>query len=235
MAAMVGGGNRARPGEASLAHRGVLFLDELPEFAPQVLDSLRQPLETGEIAVARVNAHVRYPARFQLVAAMNPCRCGSADACARGERCARDYQRRVSGPFLDRMDIQIDVPAVTPADLALPPAAEGTAEVAARVAHARARQVERQGCTNAELSASGIDTHCRAANDAQALLVKASETLRLSARGYHRVLKLARTLADLAGSDTIHRLHVAEALSHRRARTGLVSGAPSHSRRRAPV
>ena len=226
MAAMVGGGNRARPGEASLAHRGVLFLDELPEFAPQVLDSLRQPLETGEIAVARVNAHVRYPARFQLVAAMNPCRCGSAEACARGERCARDYQRRVSGPFLDRMDIQIDVPAVTPADLALPPAAEGTREVAARVARARARQGERQGCTNAELSASGIDEHCRPAEDARALLVKAAETLGLSARGYHRVLKLARTLADLSGADGVERLHVAEALSHRRARQGLVGSRP---------
>ena len=138
------GGVRAKPGEASLAHRGVLFLDELPEFTPQVLDSLRQPLEEGEISVARVNAHVRYPARFQLIAAMNPCRCGSGGAdgvaCRRGLRCAADYQARVSGPFMDRMDLQIDVPAVTPADLVLPPAKEGTADVAARVEAARSLQ-----------------------------------------------------------------------------------------------
>ena len=233
MAAMVGGGNKVRPGEASLAHHGVLFLDELPEFTPQVLDSLRQPLETGEIEVARVNAHVRYPARFQLIAAMNPCRCGTAGAdgvaCRRGARCASDYQARVSGPFMDRLDIQIDVPAVTPADLALPPAAEGTAEVAARVAHARSVQTERQGKPNAHLSAQGIETHCRPSDDARALLVKAAETLGLTARGYHRVLKVARTLADLAGSEALHRLHVAEALSQRRARKGLTTSSGAGS------
>ena len=234
MAAMVGGGNKVRPGEASLAHNGVLFLDELPEFTPQVLDSLRQPLETGEIQVARVNAHVRFPARFQLVAAMNPCRCGTAGAdgvaCRRGERCATDYQARVSGPFMDRIDIQIDVPAVTPADLALPPASEGTAEVAARVARAREVQQARQGMSNARLSTSGIDTHCPLSDDARALLVQAAETLGLTARGYHRVLKVARTLADLAGSESLHRLHVAEALSQRRARKGLVDRAQTPSR-----
>jgi len=160
MAAMVGGGAKAKPGEASLAHRGVLFLDELPEFTPQVLDSLRQPLETGEISVARANAHVSYPARFQLIAAMNPCRCGTAGAdgiaCRRGVRCAADYQARVSGPFMDRIDIQIDVPAVTPADLALPPAKEGTAEIAARVAAARNRQMDRnEGVVNAALHIDG--------------------------------------------------------------------------------
>ena len=236
MAAMVGGGNKVRPGEASLAHNGVLFLDELPEFTPQVLDSLRQPLETGEIEVARVNAHVRFPARFQLIAAMNPCRCGTGGAdgisCRRGERCATDYQARVSGPFMDRLDIQIDVPAVTPADLALPPSTEGTAEVAARVARAREVQLDRQGCPNAQLSTQQLDEVCDLSDDARQLLVQAAETLGLTARGYHRVLKVARTLADLAGSGTLHRLHVAEALSQRRARKGLVSG-PAHGASRA--
>jgi magnesium chelatase family protein len=231
MAAMVGGGSKAKPGEASLAHRGVLFLDELPEFTPQVLDSLRQPLETGEISVARANAHVSYPARFQLIAAMNPCRCGSGGAdgiaCRRGARCAADYQSRVSGPFMDRIDIQIDVPAVTPADLALPPAAEGTAEMAARVASARERQMDRNdGVVNAALSQVVLEKVSTPDSDGQKLLIQAAETLGLTARGYHRVLRVARTLADLAGSEQVHRLHIAEALSHRRARTGLVGGGP---------
>src|SRR5499433_3045643 len=149
MPALVGGGLHARPGEISLAHHGVLFLDELPEFAPQVLDSLRQPLETGEVAVARANYRVTFPARFMLVAAMNPCRCGRANdpgfACRRGpvERCAAEYQGRLSGPLIDRIDLTIEVPAVTAADLILPPPAEGSAEVATRVARARARQAER--------------------------------------------------------------------------------------------
>ena len=228
MAAMVGGGVKAKPGEASLAHRGVLFLDELPEFTPQVLDSLRQPLETGEISVARVNAHVTYPARFQLIAAMNPCRCGSGGAdgiaCRRGERCAADYQARVSGPFMDRIDIQIDVPAVTPADLALPPAKEGSADVARRVLRARDIQLSRNGgLTNAELSQDRLDHVAELDNEGRKLLIQAAETLGLTARGYHRVLKLARTLADLSESENIHRLHIAESLSHRRARKGLSS------------
>ena len=235
MAAMVGGGAKAKPGEASLAHRGVLFLDELPEFTPQVLDSLRQPLETGEISVARANAHVSYPARFQLIAAMNPCRCGSGGAdgvaCRRGVRCAADYQARVSGPFMDRIDIQIDVPAVTPADLALPPASEGTAEIAARVAEARQRQMERNdGTVNAALSQVVLERVSEPDADGQKLLIQAAETLGLTARGYHRVLRVARTLADLASSERVHRLHIAEALSHRRARTGLVSVQPSGQR-----
>ncbi len=230
MPAMVGGGVRARPGEASLAHRGVLFLDELPEFTPQVLDSLRQPLETGEISVARVNAHVRYPARFQLVAAMNPCRCGTGGAdgiaCRRGDKCALDYQARVSGPFMDRMDIQIDVPAVTPADLALPPSREGTAEVAARVLQARKIQMDRNGgLTNAELPTDRLDHVAELGRDGQKLLIQAAETLGLTARGYHRVLRLSRTLADLAGDERIQRLHIAEALSHRRARKGIATTA----------
>ena len=240
MAAMVGGGAKAKPGEASLAHRGVLFLDELPEFTPQVLDSLRQPLETGEISVARANAHVSYPARFQLIAAMNPCRCGSGGAdgvaCRRGVRCAAVYQARVSGPFMDRIDIQIDVPAVTPADLALPPAPEGTEEIAARVAAARARQMERnEGVVNAALSQVVLERVSEPDADGQKLLIQAAETLGLTARGYHRVLRVARTLADLAGSERVHRLHIAEALSHRRARTGLVSSQPSGQIRAKPT
>ncbi|MEE9347975.1 MAG: YifB family Mg chelatase-like AAA ATPase [Robiginitomaculum sp.] len=226
MAAMVGGGMKAKPGEASLAHRGVLFLDELPEFTPQVLDSLRQPLETGEICVARANAHVKYPARFQLIAAMNPCRCGSAGAdgiaCRRGPRCAADYQGRISGPFMDRLDLQIDVPAVTPADLALPPSKEGTKQVAARVLAAREMQRVRNGhACNSELSSQQLDIVAEPDNEGRALLTQAAQTLGLTARGYHRVLRVSRTLADLAGSERVHRLHIAEALSHRRARKGL--------------
>lgn len=226
MAAMVGGGHKARPGEASLAHRGVLFLDELPEFTAQVLDSLRQPLETGEISVARANAHVTYPARFQLITAMNPCRCGSAGAdgiaCRRGERCAIDYQSRISGPFMDRMDIQIDVPAVTPADLSLPPSVEGSAEISARVAMARDIQLARNGgMTNAELPQGRLEHVAEPSYDGRKLLIQAAETLNLTARGYHRVLRLARTLADLSQTESIQRLHIAEALSLRRARKGL--------------
>ena len=231
MAAMVGGGVRAKPGEASLSHRGVLFLDELPEFSPQVLDSLRQPLQDGEIFVARVNAHVRYPARFQLIAAMNPCRCGSGGAdgiaCRRGARCAADYQSRVSGPFMDRMDLQIDVPAVTPADLILPPSKDGSAEVAARVAAARQVQYDRNGgIPNAELSSDQLDTLAAPDNEGRTLLLQAAETLGLTARGYHRVLRVARTLADLAGSEHIHRVHISESLSFRRQTKGEMQSSP---------
>lgn len=219
MAAMVGGGTRVRPGEASLAHHGVLFLDELPEFHPQVLDSLRQPLETGEIAVARANARITFPARFQLIAAMNPCRCGWAgengQACARGPKCAQGYQARVSGPMMDRIDLQIDVPPVTPADLALPPSAEGTAEAAARVATARALQTER-GCLNARLGGDRLDRIATPDDDGRNLMARASEALGLTARAYHRILKVARTIADLEGSDAVRRIHVAEALSARK-------------------
>src|ERR1700676_172624 len=155
MPALVGGGLRARPGEVSLAHHGVLFLDELPEFQAHALDSLHQPLETGEVAIARANHRVTYPARFMLVAAMNPCRCGRASepgfACKRGPnvRCAADYQGRLSGPLIDRMDLHIEVPAVTAADLILPPPSEGSREVAARVARARQMQTQRYAAAGA--------------------------------------------------------------------------------------
>lgn len=223
-AALIGGGMRAKPGEVSLAHRGVLFLDELPEFQRSVLDALRQPIETGRAVVARANAHVSYPARFQLVAAMNPCRCGHlADAglaCSKAPRCGADYQNRLSGPLLDRFDLAVEVPAVSVADLALPPPAEGSAEVAARVAAARQRQAARLAgshmTTNTEMEGEVLDRHARPDEPGRHLLMEAATRLRLSARGYHRVLKVARTIADLAGSEGVARIHIAEALSFRR-------------------
>lgn len=225
MPALVGGGHKARPGEVSLAHNGVLFLDELPEFGRQVLDSLRQPLEAGKVAVARVNAHVEYPARFQLVAAMNPCRCGylgdPAMACNRAPRCASDYQAKISGPLYDRIDLHVEVPAVGAADLSLPPPAEGSAEVAARVAAARQRQSTRyEGArgvrTNAQADGTLLEEVAAPDGEGRALLNEAVERLRLSARGYHRVLRVARTIADLEGAGCVKRLHIAEALSYRR-------------------
>ncbi len=225
MAALVGGGMRAKPGEVSLAHHGVLFLDELPEFTPQVLDSLRQPLETGEAVIARANHRVAYPARIQLVAAMNPCRCGHAGEpghqCRRGTRCAADYQARISGPFLDRIDLRIEVPAVTAADLIRPGSSEPSATVAERVAAAREIQRDRfralgvSAATNAQAPASVVEQITAPDAKGLAFLREAAETLALSARGYHRVLKLARTLADLDGVDTVGRIHLAEALSYR--------------------
>ena len=228
MAALVGGGVHARPGEASLAHHGVLFLDELPEFQPQALDSLRQPLEMGEVAIARANHRVVYPARFQLVAAMNPCRCGHAMdpgyACRRqpNERCVATYRARLSGPLLDRFDLSIEVPAVTAADLILPPSQEGSAEVAERVARARDIQRARYAAlgldgvaANAAAPASVIETVAKLDAPGSALIRDAAERMRLSARGFHRVLKLDRTLADLDGADTVGRAHLAEAISYR--------------------
>ncbi|MAK63821.1 MAG: AAA family ATPase [Maricaulis sp.] len=216
MAAMVGGGTRARPGEASLAHHGVLFLDELPEFHPQVLDSLRQPLETGSITVARANAHIAYPARFQLIAAMNPCRCGGGEgqACRRGPRCASDYQARISGPMLDRIDLQIHVPPVTPADLALPPPVEGSAEAASRIALAREEQV-RRGYLNAHLPTDLLDHVAAPDRAGETLLREAALNQNLTARSYHRILRVARTIADLEGQDAVRRIHIAEALASR--------------------
>src|SRR5689334_3223033 len=228
MPALVGGGLHARPGEISLAHHGVLFLDELPEFQPQVLDSLRQPLETGEVSIARANHRVTYPARFMLVAAMNPCRCGRANepgyTCRRGPngRCTADYQARISGPLLDRIDLHIEVPAVTAADLILPPPTEGSAEVRARVIAAREVQRARFAAlgakgvrTNAECSGALLEQVAMPDQAGVALLRQASETLQLSARGFHRTLRVSRTLADLDGTEQVARMHVAEALSYR--------------------
>jgi magnesium chelatase family protein len=227
--ALVGGGSRARPGEVSLAHLGVLFLDELPEFQRPVLEALRQPLETGRVSVARANAHVTYPARIQLVAAMNPCRCGHLDdpalTCGRAPKCALDYQARLSGPLLDRIDLHVEVPAVAAADLALPPPAEDSAAVAARVASARTIQSERYAGrgdpgrpirTNAEADGELLEQVAAPDAEGRALLTQAAERFRLSARGWHRVLRVARTLADLAGAPAVRRPHIAEALTYRR-------------------
>ena len=228
MPALVGGGLRARPGEVSLAHHGVLFLDEFPEFQPQVLDSLRQPLETGEVSIARANHRITYPARFMLVAAMNPCRCGHASdpgfVCKRGSnlRCIADYQARLSGPLLDRIDLHIDVPAVTASDLILPAPTEGSREAAARVARARAIQSARYAAlglpharTNAQVQGPVLEDVARPDAAGLALLRDAADAMRLSARGYHRVLRVARSLADLDGTDKVGRIHLAEALSYR--------------------
>ncbi|MFD3263659.1 YifB family Mg chelatase-like AAA ATPase [Phenylobacterium ferrooxidans] len=235
MAALTGGGVRVKPGEVSLAHNGVLFLDELPEFSAQALDSLRQPLETGEVVVARANAHVRYPARFQLVAAQNPCKCGyggpGRGACGRAPRCQTDYQMKVSGPFLDRIDLQIDVPPVSAADLALPAPTEGTAEAAARVAQARDLAAERATTSghehaapvNARAEGGWLETIAELDPQAKALLAKAAEANGLTARGWTRTLRLARTIADLEGAGPIKRVHVAEALIYRRVGAGGLS------------
>jgi len=228
MPALVGGGLRARPGEISLSHNGVLFLDELPEFSGQALDSLRQPLETGEVAISRANHRITYPARFMLVAAMNPCRCGRASDsrffCKRGEneRCAAEYQARLSGPLLDRIDLHIEVPGVTAADLILPAPAEGSREVAARVARARDIQTARYASmglenvrTNSKMSGPALEGIARADPAGLTLLREAADSMHLSARGYHRVLRVARTLADLDAAESVSRVHLAEALSYR--------------------
>jgi magnesium chelatase family protein len=233
MAALTGGGLHARPGEVSLAHHGVLFLDELPEFAPQALDSLRQPIETGEVAVSRANHRAVYPARFQLVAAMNPCRCGHAMeagfTCKRApnEKCMAQYQARLSGPLLDRFDLAIEVPAVDLADLLLPAPAEGSAEVLARVLAARARQAARfetlglpEIRTNAAAPAALLDAIARPDPDGAALLRQAGERLKLTARAFHRLIKVARTLADLDQAEHVGRAHLAEAIGFRGRITG---------------
>ena len=224
MAALVGGGLKVKPGEVSLAHLGVLFLDELPEFQRSVLDSLRQPLETGEVSVARANAHVTFPARVQMIAAMNPCRCGhlgdAALACSRAPKCAADYQAKVSGPLLDRIDLHVEVEAVMAADLIMPPSAEGSEAVAARVAKARWLQSERyvgiDARTNAEIDGEALEEYATPDEAGRGLLAQAAEAMHLTARGYTRVIRVARTIADLSGAAEVGRVHIAEALSYRR-------------------
>ncbi|NBX66779.1 MAG: ATP-binding protein [Proteobacteria bacterium] len=220
--ALVGGGAKAKPGEISLAHNGVLFLDELPEFQRASLEALRQPLEAGQAIIARVNSHAVWPARFQLIAAMNPCRCGylgdPGQECTRAPKCASEYQGKLSGPLLDRIDMHIEVPAVSLADLNAPKTGEPSATVALRVAKARAIQVERYGDAgiNSSISVSMLDEAAKLAPDAKALLDQAAASMSISARGYHRMLRVARTIADLDGGPAlIGRTHLAEALSYR--------------------
>lgn len=224
MAALVGGGRNARPGEVSLAHLGVLFLDELPEFQRNVLDALRQPIERGQVEVARATRHVTYPARVQLVAAMNPCRCGYLDdatrACSRAPRCGQDYQARISGPMLDRMDLFVNVRALSASELALPAPGETSADVAARVQAARAQQAGRYAGvanvrTNAEAPGKLLETEELLSADARELLMRAAEKMRLSARAWTRVLRVARSIADLEAAAQTGRVHVAEALGFR--------------------
>jgi magnesium chelatase family protein len=230
--ALVGGGSKVRPGEISLAHRGVLFLDELPEFARGTLEALRQPLETGLAVVARVNAHITYPARFQLIAAMNPCRCGYLGdpdmECTKAPRCGGEYQNKLSGPLLDRIDIQVEVGAVSLTDLSEKGDGERSSIVSARVAEARARQEERYRALgdaadgiliNAHVSTEILERCAQMGALAKTMFLQAAERLKLSARSYHRLLKVALTISDLAGGpDEITQAHVAEALSYRRLR-----------------
>ena len=224
MAAIIGGGRHAKPGEVSLAHNGVLFMDEFPEFPRTVLETLRQPIETGEVMIARANAHVKYPCRFMLVAAANPCKCGyltdPARACARVPDCGDDYLGRISGPLMDRFDLRVDVPPVSYTDLELPAAGEGSAEVAARVAAARTVQQARYAgardvLCNADIQGDLLETVTAPDAEGRDLLLRAADRFRLSARGYHRVLRVARTIADLDGSDSVRKPHVAEAVSFR--------------------
>jgi magnesium chelatase family protein len=224
MAAIVGGGRGAKPGEISLAHNGVLFMDEFPEFPRTVLETLRQPIETGEVMVARANAHVKYPCRFMLVAAANPCKCGHltdpSRACSRAPGCGEDYLNRISGPLMDRFDMRIEVPPVAFTDLDLPPSGDSSATVAARVEQARAIQSARfeahEGVRqNADIEGKLLEEVAAPDAEGKELLLKAADRFGLSARAFHRILRVARTIADLDGSPDIRRPHVAEALSFR--------------------
>ncbi len=223
-AAIVGGGSPPRPGEISLASGGVLFLDEMPEMPRTALEALREPLETGRITISRAARKASFPARFQLVAAMNPCPCGwlgASTSSGRHCRCTPDqvarYQGRLSGPLIDRIDLQVEVPAVDPDELLGARDGEASAVVAARVLIARERALRRQGAANAELSAAGIDMHCALDDSSRALLQRAAQRLGWTGRGLHRVLKISRTIADLAGSESVHATHIAEAMQWRRA------------------
>lgn len=226
--ALTGGGTKIRPGEVSLAHHGVLFLDELPEFRRDALESLRQPLESGEVLIARAAAHMRFPARFQMIAAMNPCRCGFISdperACSRAPKCGTDYQAKLSGPLLDRIDIHVEVPAVTMADLNDTQMGEGSAEVAARIRHARQIQAQRfkdaglnddAGAINAMIPVEALQDVVKLHDAADAMLKQAGERFKLSARAYHRILRVSRSIADLAQSEHVQGDHVAQALSTR--------------------
>ena len=214
--ALMGGGARAKPGEVSLAHRGILFLDEMPEFSRQALEALRQPVETGEAVIARAAAHVTYPARFQLIAAMNPCRCGwlgdASRECRKAPRCGEDYLGKLSGPLIDRIDLWVPVQPVSPADMLNASSSETTATVAERVARARDRQNNRNdGIRNSEIKAELCIIH----DNAKSLVGEIARSFRLSARGFTRLLRVARTIADLADSDLIHETHVSEAAAYR--------------------
>ncbi|MEL7164488.1 MAG: YifB family Mg chelatase-like AAA ATPase [Pseudomonadota bacterium] len=223
MAAIIGGGRGAKPGEVSLAHNGVLFMDEFPEFPRMVLETLRQPIETGEVMIARANNHVKYPCRFMLVAAANPCKCGylsdAARACGRAPICGEDYLGRISGPLMDRFDLRVDVPPVSFHDLDMPARGEASAVVAARVEAARGVQAARYEGSglrqNADLVGAQLDEIAQPDGEGRELLLRAAERFGLSARGYHRVLRVARTIADLDGAQTVQRPHVAEAVGFR--------------------
>ncbi len=224
MAAIIGGGRQAKPGEVSLAHNGVLFMDEFPEFPRTVLETLRQPIETGEVMIARANAHVKYPCKFMLVAAANPCKCGYLSdpdrACARVPQCGEDYMGRISGPLMDRFDLRVDVPPVAYTDLDLPPSGDTSAQMAVRVAAARNIQYSRFNSqpnmtVNADAEGDMLEEIASPDSEARALLSKVAERFHLSARGYHRVIRVARTIADLDGSETVRKPHIAEAVSFR--------------------
>ncbi|HJS38415.1 MAG TPA: YifB family Mg chelatase-like AAA ATPase [Burkholderiales bacterium] len=218
--ALVGGGSPPRPGEISLAHHGVLFLDELPEFAREALEALREPLESGWISLARGARQARFPARFQLIAAMNPCPCGYLGHASGRCRCTPDaiarYRARISGPLADRIDLKVEAPVPREAELTAAAGGEGSEAIRGRVAQARARQIDRQGETNALLGTRDIERHCALEQSAEALLKQAISRLALSARAYHRVLRVARSIADLDGAARIAPAHVAEAIQYRR-------------------